>query len=211
MFPTVEVRWFYKGTIPPEIAAWFEHGEQMYDDLAPRTDQYLRLAGSDALSIKLREGRIEIKQRQRQYGAEHFHERVTGIVERWYKWSFILAGDNGAFEEKLLPAQSWIEVQKKRRLRRYNLADDRRLEALPVTTLPLQGCEFELTSLRAKGEEWWSLCFEAFGPEDTLHKSLALVAWHTMSSYPPPLLDADDSYSYPCWLEIVGQETGSIS
>ncbi|MGD8968471.1 MAG: hypothetical protein PVI07_13255, partial [Anaerolineae bacterium] len=56
-----------------------------------REDHYLRLSDTYALGIKLRQGRIEAKQRVRRPGVVRFHERVTGIVEHWRKWSFQLA------------------------------------------------------------------------------------------------------------------------
>ena len=91
MFPSVEARWFYDGTIPPRVLRWFREYQGSLEGPAHRVDYYLRLADGDSLGIKVREGRLEIKQRHRTYGMVEFHERATGLVEHWRKWSFQLA------------------------------------------------------------------------------------------------------------------------
>lgn len=63
MYPTAEVRWFHRGKVPLDVMAWFLrlHGEP--EEPGHRVDYYLRLSDADALGIKLRDGRIEIKTR----------------------------------------------------------------------------------------------------------------------------------------------------
>ncbi|MFN2285080.1 MAG: hypothetical protein ACK2UQ_11710, partial [Anaerolineae bacterium] len=70
MFPTVETRWFYPGIIPSDVLAWYHYGERAPEAQPTRIDYYLRLSDHGDLGIKLREGRIEIKQRAKQYGAQ---------------------------------------------------------------------------------------------------------------------------------------------
>jgi len=41
VFPTVEVKWFYEGLVPPEVLRWFYAGEWEPDEPLPRTDYYL--------------------------------------------------------------------------------------------------------------------------------------------------------------------------
>ena len=200
MFPTVEVRWFHKGPVPPRVTAWFEQTGKEPGELAKRTDYYLRLAGGDALSIKLREGKIEVKQRQQQLGISRFHQRVTGNGERWRKWSFALAGNIDTLDKMLMPSGSRIGVYKARRLRRYLLSGNLPSEIEASDDWPLTGCHFELTELGIRGETWWSVCLEAFGLESTLQKNLALVAGLVMVNAQPPFLNVDDSYGYPYWL-----------
>ncbi|NIV28827.1 MAG: hypothetical protein GWN58_04720, partial [Anaerolineae bacterium] len=66
MYPTLEARWFMRGSIPHEVREWFARGEPAPIHEPPRMDHYLRLQRSNALGIKLREGRLEIKQRLHQ-------------------------------------------------------------------------------------------------------------------------------------------------
>ncbi|MGD2143645.1 MAG: hypothetical protein PVF54_04105 [Anaerolineae bacterium] len=211
MFPTVEVRWFHRGRIPPEVEAWFRRGAGPVAEHQLREDHYLHLDDTDALGVKLRQARIEIKQRVRPNGMVRFHERVAGLVEGWRKWSFRLAEGGSAISSILRPAKSWIAVEKERTLRTYQLAADGRVVPLLGRELPAEGCKLELTSVRAVGQAWWTLAFEAFGDESALGKRLMLTAQHVFAGEQPPLLHAHDSRSYPAWLGRIACEEKSAS
>lgn len=204
MFPSMEVRWFYEGAIPEQMLNWFQHGEREPEDQQRRVDHYLRLGNMDSLGIKLREGRLEIKQRQRQHGVFGFHERAAGLVEHWRKWSLELAPTAGGLTSILAPASSWIGVQKGRRLWKYRLVGEGTLAAVPAAEFPPQGCSVELTEIHVEGQEWWSLCFEAFGDEAFLQETLMLATGHILAREGVPfILEAMDSYGYPEWLTVV--------
>ncbi len=196
MFPTVETRWFYPGAIPSDVLAWYHYGECAPEAQPTRIDYYLRLANTDDLGIKLREGRVEIKQRAAQYGVEHLHERVHGLVEGWRKWSFGV-NDIGSGIGNI----GWIAIRKARRLRRYLVTDDGEIVALTGTEMITQGCNIELAEVTLHGEPWWSLAFETFGPEATLHTTFTRVAQHTLRGDTIPYLDAEHSYGYAHWLK----------
>ena len=152
MFPTMEVRWFYEGTVPPEVLEWFQQGTRKPEEQPRRVDYYLRLTDGDSLGIKLREGRIEIKQRHRQCGVVCLHKRATGVVEHWRKWSFGLAEAYGEPASVAAAAPSWIGVGKRRRLRTYRLT--RGKEAVTVSALETidQGCNLELANIEVHGK-----------------------------------------------------------
>jgi hypothetical protein len=197
---TMEVRWFLRGPIPREILAWFEkHGEQPAQP-ATRIDHYLRLSHIDSLGVKLREGNIEVKQRQRQLGTVRFHEHVRGMVEHWRKWSFALAATS--LRDLLLPPSAWLPVYKARRLHRYQVGDDGTLSSISPKVYPEQGCDLEVTQVRLHNQAWWTIGFEAFGGEDALRGNLCLVAEQILEATPPPALPTHDSYAYPRWLQI---------
>lgn len=196
MFPTVETRWFYPGAIPSDVLAWYHYGEHAPEAQPTRIDYYLRLANNDDLGIKLREGRVEIKQRAAQYGVEHLHERVHGLVEGWRKWSFGV-NDIGSGIGNI----GWIAIRKARRLRRYLVTDDGEIVAFTGTEMITQGCNIELAEVTLQGEPWWSLAFETFGPEATLHTTFTRVAQHTLRGDAIPHLDAEHSYGYAHWLK----------
>ena len=62
MFPTIEVKWFFRGAVPSGIWEWIcLHGHD-WEKQPPRIDNYLQITEGDSLGVKLREGRIEIKQ-----------------------------------------------------------------------------------------------------------------------------------------------------
>jgi len=201
MYPTAEIRWFFQGPIPLEVEAWFQQGAGSVEREPPRTDRYLRLPGSDDLNVKLREGHLEIKLRVGQVNTLRLHEHVSGVVERWHKWSFELAEPAGARTETMSAAGSWIAVRKERRLRTYQVKRGGRVVALTSSEPPAEGCELELSTIDAAGQTWWTLAFEAFGDESALPDNLVLVAKQVLSvrDEPPPF-PTDASQGYAAWL-----------
>jgi hypothetical protein len=171
-------------------------------------DYYLRLAGGDSLGIKLREGRIEIKQRHGPTGVVRLHDRVAGQVEHWRKWTFPLDEASSELSGLLLPPSSWIGVEKARRLRTYRVAGDDTIVAISARGYPERGCSWELTRLRVRGEAWWTLGFEAFGEQASLRERLLLVADQVLGAQEPPALEAGDSFSYPRWLSLLARGDG---
>ena len=206
MFPSLEVRWFCSDSIPAEVLEWFGGGERKPEEEPQRVDQYLRLGDTDALGIKLREGRLEIKQRHRQQGVVRFHERVTGLVERWRKWSFLVNEAGAGLADASMLTFFWIGVRKERRLRKYQLTDDGELVAIPAGEFPKRGCAAELTTIHVEGQEWWSLGLEAFGEESSMAEMLMLTARHVLAPGQLPFsFDATHSYGYPKWLQAFEQ------
>lgn len=209
MFPSLEVRWFYEGTVPVQVLEWFHAGKPTPVEQPLRVDKYLRLGDTDALGIKLREGRIEIKQRQRQHGVIRFHDRVAGLAEHWLKWSFAPAEAAADWAGILVPTRSWISVRKERALSRYQIFADGRSAAASVDEYLQQGCHLELTRIQAEDQTWWSLAFEAFGDEASLRRNLLTVVEQVFARAQVPFpLAATDSYGYPRWLVLLEQGVG---
>lgn len=201
MFPTTEVRWFLPRVVPDRVWHWIDGQTKMPTGQPPRTDYYLRIAYGDALGIKLREGRIEVKQRQAQQRIAHFG-KSAGHVEQWCKWSFSLAeaetvtavlGDD-------LPA--WIGVHKARKVRTFQLQNGTVVDVSGQDSLE-QGCGWEVAQVRLgkTAEPWWSIGFEAFGPERS--ELLRIVTKYCLEMDAAPALKLDDSFSYPQWLQNV--------
>jgi hypothetical protein len=174
-------------------------------------DHYLRIPEGDALGVKLREGRIEVKQRQRQLGAVPLQARVSGVVEQWRKWSFPLTRRTSAAFDTPVPALGWVGVYKERQHSRYRLTGDGNLVAMSPARYPDRGCDLELTRVAAAGSEWWTLGFEAFGAEPGLEDLLSLAAGELLAGTKPPLLPVEKSYGYPRWLQILTLDPGSRS
>ena len=205
MFPTLEVRWFQRGSVPDDVRAWFAASDPAPTSEPPRVDHYMCLPRSNALGIKLREGRIEIKQRLHQYGSVQFHRQATGVIEHWRKWSLPLATTQDDLKEILVPASSWISVRKERMLRGYRCEGEGQVVAIPVTDLS-QGCHMELTDVQADDRMWWTLAFEAYGAEPSLRSSLASIMGYIFDRGGAPCpLDAKDSFGYARWLALLQQ------
>lgn len=200
MFPTVEVRWFHEGDIPGAVLTWFAAGQGAPAQPLSRIDSYLRLADTEALGIKLREGCIEVKQRQRNYGAVRLSERASGWMEGWRKWSFALAGLEREGAGPALTASHWVEVRKRRWLRRYRITDEGGLVAVSLETYPGLGCDWELTAVRAGDGAWWTLALEAFGQGPGRRDALLALAEEVLAVGQAPALQERNSFGYPAWL-----------
>ncbi len=222
MYPTAEVRWFYKGTMPSEIHAWFQ-GRHLPPPEAqpPRVDRYLRITDSESLGVKLRGGgqtpRLEIKQRvsDSPFSTQvaQLHPGVAGVVEHWRKWSQPLAESHW----DPVPATSWIRVRKARLMHTFHVTGDEIVHVRGnMGPVSVPGCELELSTINAANQTWWSLCFEAFGEDADvkpikLYETLLRVAKHVFTAYGPSLptgivsLDIQNSYGYPRWLACILQ------
>lgn len=209
MFPTAEVRWFSRGPILPHVEAWFHHGDGSVEQEPGRVDHYLQLAHIDSLGIKLRQDRIEIKQRVDRQGLVRFHERVVGLVEQYHKWSFALDEPNVVVARATAVAGAWIPVRKERQLRRYRVADDGDVTPLASSTSPDRGCELELSRVAVLGETWWTLAFEAFGEPSTIRADLLAVVRTVFATGTPPTLPAHDSRGYAAWLGRITWKEGA--
>lgn len=198
METTLEARWFAPGRPPDALT-------RRFDDLGVpgpqgRTDTYLYLSGTDDLGVKLREGgtAFELKLRQHDFGETKL-AGVAGHLERWQKWSFPVTDAACQAAGFGLPVESWVEVEKNRRLITYRLAADGTV--FPVAARQGDGCSVEITSLVTNHSEWWSLGFEAFGTQDRLADALTATAdaFFTGGNL-ARALDGARSCAYPDWL-----------
>lgn len=203
MLSTEEMRWFFAGTIPLPVTAWFEACVSDMPAQLPRTDYYLRLAEGDSLGVKLRQGRIEVKQREEADTLIQLGERAAGRMESWRKWSFELV-ETG---ESVTDAAQWVGVWKARRWCLFTVGENGRITPAPAATILEQGYACELTDVHLvdSPERWWSLGFEAFGGTAVERQERLLhVARQFLGRKDAPPLAAGQSYSYPKWLQIVG-------
>ena len=180
MLPTLEVRWFFPGPLPAAAAAWFDGlGEPVEEEA--RTDRYLVPTEGDALGVKVREGRIEAKQRTARAEASAWG-RATARPETWRKWSFELAADEGEALD-----DAWTEVAKARRQR----------------WLQFDGavCALEISTVRCDGDAWWSVCLETAG-ERAADRQRALhgAAARWLDRADAPALPQAAAQGYPAWL-----------
>ena len=175
-YRTAEVRWFTRGAVPASARSWFDG---LGPDVEPetRTDRYLEPT-SDALGVKVREGRVEAKRRTAALGRID-PEGVSAEAEAWAKWSFETptALEDGA---------GWVDVEKTRWQRHEG------------------GCALELSRVVVEGEPWWSVCLEATGPDDGARK-VALEDGARRWLRGAPALAADRAMGYPAWLRRRGR------
>ena len=206
MYPTIEVRWFLKGVVPLSVWTWYGRWGADLGQQPARVDYYLRIIGGDSLGVKLREGRIEIKQRYGKREIVRFAEGAAGTVEHWRKWSFPLVESGDLLAGLRDSSSSWIGVRKERALRLFQVMEGGAVTALPASAVLPVGCGWEVANVKVEDaeESWWSVGFEAFGNEDERRNTLFSVSRHVLLAGQAPGLGLEDSYGYPRWLGCRG-------
>jgi hypothetical protein len=192
---SLEVRWIFPGQLEATVAGWFGRFPARVES---REDTYLLDPQLRGLSVKVRGGgALEVKVYRGSPGILEVPGRARGRLESWQKWSFPC----GPLSLDSVDPAGWRPVSKRRRISRFALASGR-IVARPQGLGGEPGCEVELTAVRTRGQDWWTLGFEATGPADLLRAELeataALVFAQALPGGVAP--GPDDSRSYAGWL-----------
>jgi len=198
MLKTVEARWFFPGEIPALVLNWFMAAAPTSEREPLRIDYYLKLSNQSSLGVKIREGRLEVKNRQDLIGVFQFHDNVSGKLESWTKWSLVLALKESHPADEI--RDLWLPVAKQRRLFSYSFTNDRWQAAGGKLGIMEQGCEIELSTITIESESWWTFAFEAAGNPDQNRSLLIDVSRKFFENQAPPRLTLDSSFSYPKWI-----------
>lgn len=195
MLETAEVRWFGRGEVPPALQSWFRCAARPPET---RDDHYL-LSGSAAIGLKLRWRHFECKRRLGSPHARAFGDHVSGIVERWGKWSMLLDAAAPSSRDLLGPDALWATVAKHRWLRMFSPTPAGVVE-VSIDDPPASRIGLEVTRLQLEGEIWWTLAAEA--AVDGRDPAAALSACDRLIGglATGDLLNMKTSLSYPGWL-----------
>lgn len=201
MTTTAEVRWFFDGPLPDAVWLWFKQhalhpGQLRFSTLK---DYYLVFQQSACASVKLREGRLEVKS----YVEDSWVEAdYPGSYQVWEKWSQYLG--MGFTEGKV--EGDWLEMRKTRSLRTFAYVAGV-LKEMMADNADGEGCQVELVELEAKGRSFYSLSFEATGEPDERRRLLIETVNHVLLTVPEELktskklfFSTRNSCSYPEWL-----------
>lgn len=192
---SLEVRWIVPGQAGTAMAEWFG---RFPGEFAERDDSYLLDPVLPGLSVKLRAGRVpEVKVYLGSPGILRVAGRATGSTESWRKWSF----PEGLPRAEGGGAAEWTVVRKRRRISRFGLVGGRLVAGIPPCAAET-ACAVELTAVRAGGEDWWSLGFEATGAAALLRGTLESTAAAVLEQPPPGEVEfrLSQCQSYAEWL-----------
>ena len=197
-FDSAELRWFFSGEPDPGLEAWFR---QSFTNVAVgrRTDLYL-LGTGISLNIKLREGRVEVKQRQSAENPFRVNAWVRGCREGWVKWSFDLQAGDLAIPLAGKHPENWLPVRKKRLLRTF-IPELGEITETQAGSYPARGCNAELTFLEVNGVSWYTIALEAFGQQADRQCFLHSVADYLLDRDLPVILTEASSYGYAEWID----------
>jgi hypothetical protein len=188
---SLEVRWIFPGQLETAVAEWMG---RFAAESQSREDTYLVDPQLRGLSVKVRGGlALEVKVYRGSPGILDLAGRTRGRMESWQKWSFPV----NPLSQNSGDLPGWSPVRKRRRISRFSLAS--KPVASHATGLGQQPqCAVELTEVFTSGQDWWTLGFEATGPEDALSHVLQATAARVFAQAMPgsaePGLDASRSY-----------------
>ena len=192
---SLEVRWFFPGQLETAVAEWFG---RFPAETQSREDTYLLDPQLRGLSVKVRGGAaLEVKVYRGSPGILYLPRCARGRMESWQKWSF----PSAALCQDRDNLASWRPVRKRRRITRFSLAG-RPVSAQAPGLGQEPQCAVELTEVRTSGRDWWTLGFEATGPDDLLRRALQGTAALVFAPALPGSVEpgTDESRSYIEWL-----------
>ena len=199
-FKTIEVRWFYPGTLPDDVFDWFDGLGEPLANADTRTDIYLQSSSPD-MGIKLRQGNLEVKYRQAKLGSIALDRLAINQVEQWSKWICIddLAG---LTPTKVADKPGWLEVNKIRYQRLYQVNFDDNIQLIPITTPMANSTGIEVTQLQVAGHTYWTIACEYFGDRIELVSEFLPLVKSLMFGFPGSIYPPSISCGYPEWLNI---------
>jgi hypothetical protein len=196
---TVELRWFARGRIAPEVVSWFTEGGRS-GVLEERRDSY-RIDGRSDIGVK-RRFRETLELKIRLSIGEHLmvDSHLAGALEVWRKWSpadrLVTSGED----------ERWFDVHKTVTKRRFTADGHEIVLAAGERAFAGTGCDVEIAAVSVEGVEAWTLAFAAFGQGHDRTRAI-IAAWKalTAESRHPERFEASLSRSagYPEWLTQV--------
>jgi hypothetical protein len=200
---SLEVRWIFPGQLESAVAGWFGRFPARTES---REDTYLLDPQLRGLSVKIRGGgALEVKAYRGSPGILEVAGGARGRQGAGQNWCVAFVPPPGVSGDP----PGWTPVRKRRRISRFSSAS-----GPAVARAPWMGhqsrCEVELTEVHTRGQDWWTLGFEASGAADLLHGELeATAALVFAQALPGGVVPGPaDSKSYAQWL---GQQPGAGS
>ena len=192
---SLEVRWIFPGQLEAAVAGWFGRFPARTES---REDTYLLDPRLPGLSVKVRGGgALEVKAYHGSPGMLEVPGRARGRMESWQKWSF----PSSPLSQHSASPAGWRPVRKRRRISQFPLSSGQREARTPELGRQPR-CEVELTEVRAGGQDWWTLGFEATGPAGLLCGELQATAALVFAQVLPGGVEPgpDEARSYGQWL-----------
>ena len=147
---SLEVRWIFPGRMGSAVAGWFG---RFPAGMESREDIYLLDPQVPGLSVKIRgSGALEVKAYCGSPGILEVAGRARGRMESWQKWSFPFGPPSGDRDD----TPGWMPVRKRRLISQFSSADGAAVACTPGMGQQPR-CRVELTEVRARGQDWWTL------------------------------------------------------
>jgi hypothetical protein len=162
MFKSKEIRWFTESR-DPGILDWFRLRARTFEKTRSRVDYYLPLQKND-ISVKLREGNIEVKHRVGDGTPTRLTDRVEGVFENWIKWSFkVDKVDRLKTDIIHFGKYEWLKMTKKRMGIKVATGNPNPGDLYDIAEFVDFGCQIEYTEVELLGSRYYSFGLEWFG------------------------------------------------
>ena len=207
MWATTEIRWFVAGILSAETLSWFSSGHRP-EMATAQVHEYLLFPGCDSVGVKFREDRFEIKAKLGVSPPISLVMGIQGRSEEWIKWSLLTTG-LPMLGPALRQSGTWLKVRKERNQRIFS-AESGNLQEVPAGSLPVAGCNIELTRIEVAADpsSWFTLGFEAYGSPSAragiLEEGIDLF-FKAQGQAPGIDLTEAHSFGYPTWLMNLGK------
>jgi hypothetical protein len=215
---THEVRWFFPGELArfPELRHWIKTAQPFPLDGAGVPSQpacldgcsevHVLIPGADDVSIRWRDGRLQIKGRMSRLGLQRFGRRFYGSVDVWAQWSHdgdeVKHAFGGWFARAPEAAWQTAAVRKTRIVRKMRLGANHGYVEVSAGIRPDRGLNVELTDFDVDGHRYCSLTLKAYPFDTTMAESFTEVvdAWLTGLKDSGVVLAEHQSMSFPEFL-----------
>jgi hypothetical protein len=194
-FESIELRWFYRGILPDEIANWFDPLGETRLALDSRSDFYLQSSSLD-VGVKIRQGNLELKHRQQQFGKIELDGFGESQVEQWSKWICVDRSAHSLAAEK----QGWIRVDKVRQQRLYRVTFVDPIQLTPSDIPRENAVAIEITDLQLRGQSWWTIACEYLGHNISIDRQFLPLVQLLLIDFPFSIATPSMSCGYPQWL-----------
>ncbi len=133
-------------------------------------------------------------------------EGVTGLTDRWVKWSFNDEAVGPMTTALSLETAGWLDVTKWL-LRGFDLSGNSVVEVTESDReRSMAGNTVELTAVHTQSSYWWTLGLEEKGPPEKLDENFQRLSGYFFGRAKLPLiLDEKHSYTYPTWIDSISK------
>lgn len=217
MVYSAEVRWFFDSLSRAEgLENWFKANGLHFAGQWDRADIYLQQKDLMTHSVKIREGKLEVKVMQEAGTVLTLANGNAGVTNSWVKYSFELK-ESDTENQALLQAVSkspekeesntWLRIDKERLLLKYAIdTANQSFKKIPAAEWPDEGCGVELTKIKVNQQkEYYTFGFEAFSKSRQESRNLALIVTQLFHEVPISGLNTPLSQAYPAFLATINQ------
>ena len=212
-----EIRWFFNGMVDRTAWDWFnsitaEHCVEAY----PRQDIYLVVTDRDDIGLKVREGRFEIKTRDKAGIGRSFNDgKIGGVYEDWKKetWDYKdrIGEISTPFEEG-----NRVRIVKARTQLKFEFNSSRltpvRMDLYPDSAIILEITELFSQAISKEAKDrgdylapvrGWTIGCEAIAKSGDIEQVFMKGISEIFKSYNGPDLKEERSYGYPMYSSLV--------